>query len=82
MIEDEIAAHDFAQEAALGATAKKDDYVTAEYLEEMQAEMLKAAQELDFERAAQLRDRISTLKGEATASPQGQKPKRKKKSNG
>jgi len=81
VIEDEIAAHDFAQEAATGTAAKKDDYVTAEYLEEMHAEMLKAAQELDFERAAQLRDKLASLKGEATASPQGQKPKRKKKTN-
>jgi excinuclease ABC subunit B len=60
-----------AQEAA-GQSA--DDYVTAEYLEELHAEMLAAAQQLDFERAAQLRDKISKLKGEPVASPQ-KKPK-------
>ncbi|HVK13935.1 MAG TPA: excinuclease ABC subunit UvrB [Gemmataceae bacterium] len=72
VIEEEIAAHQLAQEAA-GQT--KEDYVTAEYLEELQAEMLKAAQELDFERAAELRDQLSKLKGEAVASPQKKKPR-------
>jgi len=71
VIEEEIAAHEMAQEVA-GQEAK--DYVTAEYLEELQVEMLKAAQELDFERAAELRDKISKLKGEPVASPQ-KKPK-------
>jgi excinuclease ABC subunit B len=69
-IEEEVAAHQLAQEAA-GQT--ETDYVTAEYLEELQAEMLQAAQELDFERAAELRDRISKLKGEPVASPQVKK---------
>jgi excinuclease ABC subunit B len=70
-IEEEIAAHQLAQ-AAAGQVAQ--DYVTAEYLEELHAEMLVAAQQLDFERAAELRDKISKLKGEAVASPQ-KKPK-------
>ena len=67
-IEDEIAAHQLAEEVA-GQT----DYVTAEYLEELHAEMLQAAQELDFERAAQLRDKIAQLKGAPVASPQAKK---------
>ena len=71
-IEDEIEAHKLAQEAA-GQTA--EDYVTAEYLEELHAEMLAAAQTLEFERAAELRDQIGKLKGEPVASPQ-KKPKR------
>ena len=70
-IEEEVAAHQHAQ-AAAGHSAQ--DYVTAEYLEELQAEMLQAAQELNFERAAELRDKISKLKGEPVASPQ-KKPK-------
>lgn len=70
VIEEEIAAHQTAQEAA---GVKVEDYVTAEYLEELQAEMLKAAQELNFERAAELRDKIASLKGEKVASPQGEK---------
>src|SRR4029079_12777748 len=49
-IEGEIEARKFVQEAA-GLAAQ--DYVTEEYLEELQAEMLQAAQNLEFERAAQ-----------------------------
>ena len=78
VIEEEIAAHQLAQGAA---GVNEQDYVTAEYLEELHAEMLQAAQELDFERAAQLRDRIAQLKGEPVATPQvkkrrGRKPPR------
>jgi len=70
-IEDEIAAHKFVQEAA---GLKADNYVTEEYLEELHGEMLAAAANLQFERAAELRDRIAQLKGQPTAAPQ-QKPK-------
>jgi excinuclease ABC subunit B len=79
VIEDEVAAHQLAVEAAGVAPA---DYVTEEYLEELQKEMLAAAENLEFERAAQLRDRIAKLKGEPTAvAPQvkkrrGRKPPR------
>lgn len=69
-IEDEIAAHQLAQDAVGNA---EQDYVTAEYLEELQAEMLQAAQELNFERAAELRDRLAKLRGETVASPQVKK---------
>jgi len=69
-IEEEIAAHKFVQEAA-GQAA--DDYVTQEYLEELQGEMLAAAANLEFERAAQLRDRIAELKGDPVAAPQVKK---------
>jgi excinuclease ABC subunit B len=75
-IEDEIAAHKFAQEAA---GQKTEDYVTQEYLEELHAEMLKAAANLEFERAAQLRDRIAELKGQPTATPQVKKPRRRRR---
>ena len=60
-----------------------EDYVTEEYLEELQQEMLAAAENLEFERAAQLRDRIAQLKGEPTAvaaqvkKRRGRKPPRK-----
>jgi len=53
--------------------------VTAETLEDLQAEMLAAADNLEFERAAQLRDQIARLKGEAVASPQVKKGRRGKK---
>jgi excinuclease ABC subunit B len=66
-IEDEIEAHKIAQDAA---GVKEQDYVTAEYLEELQKEMLEAAQNLEFERAAQLRDKLAQLKGEKVATSQ------------
>lgn len=69
-IEEEIAARKFVQEAA---GQESDNYVTQEYLEELHAEMLAAAANLEFERAAQLRDRISELKGQPTAAPQVKK---------
>jgi excinuclease ABC subunit B len=69
-IEEEIAARKFVQEAA-GQTA--DNYVTQEYLEELHGEMLAAAANLEFERAAQLRDRIAELKGQPAMAPQAKK---------
>jgi excinuclease ABC subunit B len=75
-IEDAIAARKFVAEAA---GQKADDYVTEEYLEELQAEMLAAAQNLEFERAAQLRDKIAQLKGQPTAAPHTKKPRRGRK---
>jgi excinuclease ABC subunit B len=54
-IEDEIKAHQYAQEAA-GLSG--ENYVTLEYLEELYKEMRAAMEMLDFERAAQLRDRM------------------------
>jgi excinuclease ABC subunit B len=76
-IEEEIAARKFVQEAA-GLAAQ--DYVTEEYLEELQAEMLQAAQNLEFERAAQIRDRIAQLKGQPVASPQTKKRRGRRRS--
>jgi excinuclease ABC subunit B len=67
-IEEEIAAHKMTAEIA-GET----DYVTEEYLEELHGEMLAAAANLEFERAAELRDRIAKLKGQPTAAPQVKK---------
>ena len=71
-IEGEIAAHKFVQEAA---GHQPDNYVTEEYLEELHGEMLAAAANLEFERAAQLRDRIAQLKGQPTMTPQAKKPR-------
>jgi excinuclease ABC subunit B len=75
-IEEEIAAHKLAQEAA-GKSA--DDYATQEYLEELHGEMLAAAANLEFERAAQIRDRIAKLKGQPVASPQVKKRRWRKR---
>jgi excinuclease ABC subunit B len=74
-IEEEIAARKFVQEAA-GQAA--DNYVTEEYLEELHGEMLQAAANLEFERAAELRDRIAQLKGQPTMAPQVKKPRRRR----
>jgi excinuclease ABC subunit B len=42
--------------------AGESQYVTQEYLGELEAEMLAAAESLEFERAAKLRDQIVELK--------------------
>ena len=60
-IEEEIAAqHVISDAAGLSET----QYVTQEFLNALEAEMLFAAQNLEFERAAQLRDRILELKNQ------------------
>ncbi len=58
-IEEEIKAHQIAREA--GGMKDESQYVTQEFLNELEAEMLAAAQNLEFERAAGLRDRIQVL---------------------
>lgn len=59
-IEEEIEARRVERES-VGALSETQ-FVTQEYLRELEAEMLAAAEQLDFERAAQLRDRINELK--------------------
>ena len=61
-IEAEVEAHARAN-AAAGRTDEVQ-YITEEYLAELQAEMLAAADELDFERAAAIRDLIQRLKSQ------------------
>ena len=59
-IEEEIEARRVVQETA--GVADETKYVTQEFLNELEGEMLQAAENLEFERAAQLRDRIVELK--------------------
>jgi excinuclease ABC subunit B len=66
-IEEEIAAHQMVMEVA---GKGKEDYVTEEYLEELHGQMLAAAANLEFERAAELRDKIAQLRGQPTMAPQ------------
>ncbi len=73
-IEDEIEAHKMAQEAATGASAAAEDYVTVEYVQSLYAEMLEAAKGLDFERAQVLRDQIVKLEGELKKKHGGAAP--------
>ena len=59
-IEEEIEARRIVQDAA--GIKSETQYVTQEFLSELETEMLAAAEKLEFERAAQLRDRILQLK--------------------
>ena len=59
-IEEEIEAKRLAQKVI--GVESESLYVTQEYLSELEAEMLTAAESLEFERAAKLRDRIVQLK--------------------
>jgi excinuclease ABC subunit B len=47
--------------AAVGKSADDAQYITEEYIQELEKEMLAAAESLEFERAAAIRDRISQL---------------------
>ena len=58
-IEEEAEARKVVQKVA---GKSESQFVTQEYLNELEAEMLSAAQNLEFERAAKLRDRILQLK--------------------
>jgi excinuclease ABC subunit B len=59
-IEEEIDARRIERES-VGVTSESQ-FVTQEFLRELEVEMLAAAEQLDFERAAHLRDRIHDLK--------------------
>ncbi len=59
-IEADVAAHRAAN-AAVGR-GEEEQYVTDEYVNELEAEMLEAAEQLEFERAAAIRDRVIQLK--------------------
>ena len=61
-IEDEIEARQVVQKSA--GIKSETQYVTQEFLNELESEMMQAAQNLEFERAAQLRDRILELKNQ------------------
>src|SRR5690606_38662739 len=63
-IEEEIEARRIEREAT--GAGDEQEYVTQEYLQELEAEMLAAAENLEFERAADLRDRILRIKSGAS----------------
>ncbi len=58
-IEEEVSARKVVQQIG-GQDETK--YITQEFINELESEMMAAAEQLDFERAAQLRDRIMQLK--------------------
>lgn len=59
-IESELAAHRQANE--LVGRTDETVYITEEYINELEQEMLQAAESLEFERAAALRDRITQMR--------------------
>jgi excinuclease ABC subunit B len=61
-IEADAAAH--ATPYAAVGRGEPVEYITEEFLEELQAEMLAAAEGLEFERAAALRDRIQQMRAQ------------------
>ncbi len=59
-IQAEAAAHDRVSEAA--GCSSNAELITIEYIDELEKEMLEAADNLDFETAAKLRDRIDAMR--------------------
>ncbi|QDU59736.1 UvrABC system protein B [Planctomycetes bacterium Pan216] len=72
-IEEEIAARQLTIEA-VGQT--ETQAVNQEFLNQLEAEMMDAAENLEFERAAKLRDRIMELKGEMDGGKSSKKQSR------
>jgi excinuclease ABC subunit B len=84
-IEADAAAHRAAN-AAVGQE-EEAQYITVEYIRELEAEMMEAAEQLEFEKAAALRDRISQLQdsigekiSDVPSKPATGKRRRRKKS--
>lgn len=75
-IDEEIQARRMAESLATGGNADEEVVDKQAVLEQLQSEMLAAAEALEFEKAAALRDRMAKLRGEKVASPQVKKGKR------
>ncbi|MFO0814397.1 MAG: excinuclease ABC subunit UvrB [Gemmatales bacterium] len=75
-IEEEIQARKLAESLATGGDTDEEVVDKQALLEQLQGEMLAAAEALEFEKAAALRDRMAKLRGEKVASPQVKKSKR------
>ncbi|HHT9111452.1 MAG TPA: excinuclease ABC subunit UvrB, partial [Candidatus Brocadiaceae bacterium] len=58
-IEDEISSHKYVYESV---AESEEEYITQEYVNELENEMLRAAEALEFERAAALRDKIQGIR--------------------
>ena len=76
-----------AHREANAAVGREDEaeYITEEYINELEGEMLEAAESLEFERAAGLRDRITQMResigkkiSEVQDKPSGKRGRRKK----
>ena len=82
-IESDVEAH----ERSNAAVGRADDemFITAEYINELEKEMLEAAESLEFEKAAALRDRISEMRdyiGKKTSVFEFDRKERKTKGRG
>jgi len=76
-IQDEVAAHRVEREAV---GESEEHYVRREQIAELEREMLAAADALDFERAAELRDRLLAIKGQPSTFARPQASRRPYKS--
>lgn len=65
-IEDEISARKIEQ--GVSGTGNEVQYINQQFLKELEQEMLQAAEDLEFERAAHLRDRITDLQKQLDAA--------------
>lgn len=72
-IEDEVSSHKIVYETV---AESEEEYITQEFVNELEAEMLKAAEALEFERAAELRDKIQQIRSKYGAASSPTKPKR------
>ncbi|MDB4973050.1 MAG: Excinuclease subunit [Myxococcaceae bacterium] len=68
---------DYVPVPSIGPRSGADARDTAEQVEMLRSEMLLAAEALDFERAAQLRDQIRKLEGGQASEPAGKAPRRR-----
>lgn len=56
------AAHQQARDIVSGKASAGGQLITEEYLEQLESQMLQAAEDLEFERAASLRDQVTSLR--------------------
>ncbi len=63
-IEDEVSSHKIVYECV---AESEEEYITQELANELEEEMLKAAEALEFERAAELRDKIQAIRSKQRA---------------
>ncbi|MDN3514495.1 MAG: excinuclease ABC subunit UvrB [Candidatus Brocadia sp.] len=73
-IEDEVSSHKIVYETV---AESEEEYITQEFVNELEEEMLRAAEALLFERAAELRDKIQQIRSKHGVSSKGisSKPK-------
>lgn len=72
-IEDEVSSHKIVYESV---AESEEEYITQEFVNELEEEMLKAAEALEFERAAELRDKIQQIRSKYSVNGSPSKPKR------